>query len=139
MWWIILNSCTGNPAQLLFMAECIHYNGNILSDRKVISVQEWCNRNILFIKQLMKDNGNFMNYNQFLNRFPGIRTNFLVFLTAVKKFYQKLNFELTNNHKLVDIKVWYYIKKGSRCIQTMLNDNNVVPAAVSDGKICWQT
>ena len=42
-----------------FMAECIHYNINILRDKQVIYVKEWVDIGILFVHQLVNVNGDF--------------------------------------------------------------------------------
>ena len=61
-----------------FMSECIHYNTNIIRGRRVVYVREWCDYDIFYVKNIINDNGQFMTYNQFLLKYPGIRTNFIL-------------------------------------------------------------
>lgn len=125
-----------------FMAEHIHYNNNITRDNKVIFVKKWADHNILYVKQLLNDNGNFMNYGEFLIKFPDVRTNFILFqgiLNAVRSYHRKLDVELTSRYKLLDNKTWFSIKRGNKFIQKVLNENTVIPTAVAKWNISFES
>ena len=115
------------------MAEHIHYNVNFLRGEDVIFVQEWYDHEILFVRQLLNETGNFLSYGEFLLKFPNIRTNFLLFegiIKAIRSYCQKHKIVLSDHYKLFDNKIWYCIQKGSKCIQNIINKNNVTPTAV---------
>jgi hypothetical protein len=104
-------------------------------------VREWIDHDILFVKQLINGEGNFMSFEEFLTQFPGVRTNFVLYigiLNAIRSYSQKLNIivnvsntNTSNRYKLLDQKIWFTIKKGSKYIQTVFNNNKAIPAAIT--------
>jgi len=117
-----------------FVAECIHYNVNILRDRKVIFVKEWCDNDILWIRQLVNDNGNFMCFEEFRMRYPHIlRTNFLMYegiINAIKRYREKYDIKLSSNFKTFDSKVWHVLGKRNKHVQSVLLKSEAVPTAI---------
>jgi exonuclease III len=117
-----------------FAGECIHYNINILRDNKVVFLKEWCDASIIYVRQLINNEGMFMNYNEFLVRYPMIqRTSFLVYhgiLRAVTHYLKKMNLNLANKLKLLKTKTWHIIGKGNKHVQSMLSRTGTTPAAV---------
>ena len=116
-----------------FVSECIHYNPNILRGKKPVVLQEWSNNSIFFIKQLINDHDDFMNYNEFCNKYPDVRTNFLTYagiLNAVKSYSRKMNMTITSRYKCLDNKIWHCIKKGNKAVQKILNENIASPTCV---------
>ena len=129
-----------------FMADCIHYNINILRDRKVVYVKEWCEAGILWIRHLVNLDGTFMNFQQFRLRYPTImRTNYLMYegiLNAVKLYRQRIDVNLTNTFKNFHSKVWFCIGKGNKFIQSMLLRSGATPTAITRWNenyddLCW--
>ena len=57
-------------------------NKEILVGGKPIFISEWLNNNILFIQDLLNNNGQFMSYQEFKNKFA-CKTNFLQFYQVV--------------------------------------------------------
>ena len=43
-----------------FISECIHYNINIIRDKKTAYIKEWVEADLLFIRQFVNLNGQFM-------------------------------------------------------------------------------
>ena len=123
-----------NPVSISdFMGECIHYNTHILRDGKIIFVQEWYDHGIFFIYQLISDTGSFMNFQEFVNRYPRINVNFLTFhgiLNAVRAYCQKLKLILKQKYKLTGNKTWICLRRGSKLIQNTLNYNESSPTAI---------
>ena len=118
-----------------FMSECIHYNANILRERRTIFVKEWCENNIFFVNQLVNDVGNFMSFEEFLIAFPDVnRTNFLTYqgiLNAIKGYQRKLNVVLANSYKTGDSVNWKIIKKGNKTVKSMFLFNKDSPTALA--------
>ena len=116
-----------------FMSECIQYNPNILRAGKTLYIKDWCDQDIFLIRQLINNDGNFLNHNEFREKYPGTRTNFLLYegiIQSVKAYQNRLNVILTNRYKLLPNKTWFSIQKGNQFIQEILNRNNTLPTAV---------
>jgi hypothetical protein len=117
-----------------FCAECIHYNVNILREKKVVFVKEWYDAGILYVRQLLKDNGTFMNFNDFRTKYPAIlRTNFLMFegiMTSIKRYCEKVQVNLLNNTKILETKAWFTISRNNKYILSILSKTETLPTAV---------
>ena len=117
-----------------FLGENIHYNINILRDKNVVYVKEWCNAGVIFVKQLTKDDGTYLSYNEFKVVYPALqRTNFLMFegiVNAIKRFQKRLNVNLADQVKNFDNKTWWCIRKGNKTIQKVMLQSDITPTAV---------
>jgi hypothetical protein len=117
-----------------FMAECIHYNINILRDRQVIFVKEWCDAGIVHIRHLVNALGAFMSFQEFQTNYPNVRrTGYLMYegiLRAIRRYSQKLKIHLSNNFKIFDTKIWFIMTKGNKWIQFCLAESEEIPTAV---------
>jgi len=75
-----------------FLSECIHYNVNVLRDRRIVFVKEWCDNGIFFIRQMIGANGNFMSFREFSLQNPNIvRTNYLMYegiLNSIRQYIE---------------------------------------------------
>ena len=116
-----------------FMSERIHYNINILRDRKIVYVQEWCDAGIFSIRQLVNANRDFLTYDEFILKYPNIlRTNFLMYngiLNSIKQYKNNLNIIPDGSHRELDSKVWYVLKKGNKFIQSLVLKSDATPTA----------
>ena len=83
----LYNRCAPkNPME--FFGETIHYNINITRDKKIIHLKEWIENDIITLGQLVNENGNFLSFESFKRKFPGVNTNFLIYqgvIEAIKK------------------------------------------------------
>jgi hypothetical protein len=117
-----------------FLAECIHYNINILRDRRIVFVKEWMDAGIIYIIHLINDNGTLMSFQDFQARYPNImRTNFLMYegiITAIRAYQHKLLIDFSRIYKNMDPKVWTIIMKGNKQIQSQLLKSDSVPTAI---------
>ena len=117
-----------------FLCENIHYNANILRDKNVVYVKEWCNAGIIYVKHLIKEDGTYLSYNEFKIIYPMLqRTNFLMFegiVNAVKRFQKRLNIVLTDHVKNLENKTWWCIRKGNKSIQKVLLQSDTTPTAM---------
>jgi len=100
-----------------FLSECIHYNHRILRGNKTLHVPEWIDYNILYIGDLIKNDGSFLTHEEFIDLYPGINTNFLDFegaIRAINDFKVKCNINIDNNNRTGISTVWQLInlKKG---------------------------
>jgi len=136
----LFKKCIPNTAHE-FLAEHIQYNTSILRDKKTIYVKEWHDYNIFLIRQLLNLDGKFFTFNEFLIKYPGIRTNFLLYegiINAIKGYQHRLNIILTREYSLINNIVWQCIKKGNKYIQQILNYNLDTPAATSRWNTCFE-
>lgn len=76
-----LKCCPQNVNE--FVDEYIHYNVNFARDKRIIYIQEWYDSNILQIKDLMDEEGNFLSFEGFQRKYPQLNTNFLTFMGIV--------------------------------------------------------
>ena len=118
-----------------FLSECIHYNNNITRDSKFIFIKEWCNNKIFRVENLLNNDGNFMSFNQFKMKYPGLTTNFLLYqgvTRAIHRYQTKVAIKIndTNQDNIIKSKLWFWISKGSKCIQNILCYNDILPTAV---------
>ena len=118
-----------------FLAECIHYNVNILRDRRIVYVKEWFDAGILCIRHLYNGNGDLMNFQEFQLNYPNVRrTNFLMYegiLKAIKVYKEKQSIRFSNTYKIQENKLWFLIAKGNKKIQAVLSKSEAVPTAIS--------
>ena len=74
------------------MAEFIHYNIYITRDKKNLFLKSWHSARITQIKQLVNEEGKFMDYKEFQINYPNLNTNFLLYrdvIGAIKNYQQK--------------------------------------------------
>jgi hypothetical protein len=117
-----------------FLAECIFYNTNITRGGKVEFVKEWYNFGILYVHQLLNNEGFFGNFEEFLNKYPGIKTHFLLYngiIASIKKYEHKLGVKIESGLSSDVNLTWAVIKKGNKHIQNILNANNDVPTCIN--------
>lgn len=55
-----------------FVLECVYYNVIIKTEKKVIFVKEWFDPEILFVHQLVKEDGNHFTVGEFRTNVPVI-------------------------------------------------------------------
>ena len=121
-----------------FLSECLHYNLNIIRDGKTMHDDNWITNGILCIKHLVGLEGKFLNFNEFKDRFPHVRTNFLLYegvIRAIKEYQKKVGIELISSQKHNGAKVWNIINKGNKAVRQSISKNENVPTAVQK----WNT
>ena len=111
-------------------SECLFYNKNITVGRHIVYIREWVDQGLFQIYHLVDQNGNLLTYNEFLNRHPNIRTNFLVFqglIRATRAYIRKANFTLTDPGE-ADIQLAIkYVCNGSKFVRSILDKNDNIP------------
>ena len=104
----------------------IFYNKNLTVGGKNFFYKSWFDNGICYIRDLLDDQGNFYEYNVFIQK-KFIHTNFLQYhgvIESIKRFMRKKQANISNNMIGPIIpKVMYIIlkeKKGSQNIYTVL-------------------
>ena len=121
-----------------FFGECIHYNINIIRDKKTIHSKELIQSGIITVGHLMERNGNFLSYASFQNKYPGVRINFLEYrgiVEAIRKYKNLSELDFSNedyeNTESGCSKVWRYLKVGqTKNIYSILTNNSVKPPCI---------
>ena len=144
----LYNMCAPESSEE-FLSECIHYNVNIVRGNKTMHVKEWINNDILRIGDLVNADGKFYSYIDFVNRYHGISTNFLMYagtIEALKDFKLKCGVEVVDNKMLERPKTWNVIKgSNGKDIYETLTDSRNPPISVqkwrqafSDESLDWK-
>ena len=58
--------------------QCLFYKIKIIRDKRVVYVNEWFNEGIFSIHHLTNAEGNYLTYNEFKQKYPDVKTNFLM-------------------------------------------------------------
>ena len=120
-----------------FMAECIHYNVNIIRDRRVVFIKEWVQSGILYINQLFNiEKGRFLSFAEFRERYPNLQQiNFLVYMGiihAIEQLCDRYDIELTPHYRVMEVsKVWMVVLGGSKGVKSVFLASNIIPSAVT--------
>ena len=114
-----------------FLMEHIFYNEFIIRNRKSIFLKEWADHKIIYVHQLLDNNGNFFNYQEFITKYPWCNTDFLTFLGIINSVKRSARRFVKTNTELFDNKTWSWLKKGNKFVITKLNDSQSNPAAVN--------
>ena len=121
-----------------FMSECLFYNDNITRGNRTIFVKEWKENGIMYIRDLINENGTFYNFNEFKLKYSSLfKTNFLLYegiIKAVKTYQIKCNITLESVFKIQESKPWVCLKKGKKMIQNILLQSSVIPTSVNRWK-----
>ena len=83
-------------------------NKEILVGGKPIFIREWFNNNILFIQDLLNSNGQFMSFQEFMNK-SACKTNFLQFYQVISAIPKHL---VTKAKNTVPLESEPYIENG---------------------------
>ena len=118
----------------------IFFNENILVGRKPVFISTWYNKEVTFVNDLVKDNGDFYTELEFKNIFH-VKTNFIQYqgiVNAIKSFANKNN--ITFNKKCISpiqppiFSCITKSKRGCQDIYKILNNNKDEPTS----KLKWQ-
>ena len=121
-----------------FLAECIHYNINIIRDKKVVHLRHWVDNEILYVRQLINQDGKYLHFSEFKNKFPQVRIDFVMYegiLSAIRQFQKKAQIELVGGESAADTKAWNVIYKGNKTVQETLARSEIVSTGVQK----WNT
>ena len=109
------------------VCERLFYNNNIIIGNKSVYYRSWVTENVTQIIHLMKDSGQFLSYQEFIQKFPNIQTHFLQYnslICSVRSYFIKMN--ITNiNININDIQVqepvcWRTVRKNKKEIKGII-------------------
>lgn len=121
-----------------FLAECVHYNVNIIRDGKVVYLRKWSDNDVFLVRHLVSSDGRYLTFDEFKTKFPQTETNFVMYegvISAIRKFQKKAKVEFTDQGKLVDTNAWNIIGKGNKAVQATIAKSDIVPTSVQK----WNT
>ena len=74
-----------------FNADYLFYNSKITVGRKIVFYRSWVESGILQICHIMNDNGGFLSYNEFAQKYPQVNSNFIQYQGLVEsvKLYRR--------------------------------------------------
>ena len=100
-----------------FSCEFIFCNKNIIINNQTVLYRNWVQNDVKQIYQLLLDNGNYMDYDTFVNTFPNVRTNFLQFnglIRAIKQYQNTVNFVKNDKNILEEPVGWRKLLRGNK-------------------------
>ena len=134
----LYDKCKPKDAKELY-GDHLFYNQYITRDHKSIYEKAWADNGIIYIYQITNGNGSFMNYQEFMVKYPNINSNFLNYygiVRAIKRYIQSSNINIPPNINANNCsKIELVLNKSNKLISSILNDSNSVPSAV----IKWNT
>ena len=119
-----------NPLEML--SEPLFFNDKINMNSALLRQREWIDKNACCIADLCKEDGYFLTYVEFMNKYD-IRTNFLSYAVVIKKvkdFVKSFNIELQNNVKSnspIALSILHSVKKGTRPIYDIFVEEGTTP------------
>jgi len=134
------SNCCIPSTFLDFVCEPIFCNRYLLIDKRPARLQNWIDNGIVHIADLVKDNGNYLNIDEFRIKYPHMMVNYLEFygvLGAVKKYQKLCEIDMVNETpvpvgELVP-NTWSILlngSKGSRLIYEKLKASNSKPHCI---------
>ena len=109
------------------LAEPLFYNENFKIGNKTFFYKKWVNKNILFVKDLVDENGAFLDYSRFCEKYD-IKVNYLDFMGCIRTIKSYLTIgciKITGKvclEKPKALTVISQLKKGSKeCYRIMLD------------------
>ena len=111
--------------------EPILFNGNIRRNRHIITDNEWEERAIFKIKQILDDDCKVLSYNDFVIKYPNIHTNtvnFNAISRAVKRYLDKVKNQRCRCNKMCH-ELWACIDSGNSSVKKLLLNDEDIPTA----------
>lgn len=108
-----------------FVNEPIFYNVNILVNDQTVVLKRWINNNIFKIYHIIKDDGSFLNLNEFQNRYPMIRTNFIEYFgvtNAIQSYMRKLGVRCETVNEFGESVGWQLLRGGKAVIKEVIKN-----------------
>ena len=109
--------CTAETADD-FLSECIHFNMNITRGNKYLSLDSWIRQGATKVGDVIDNNGNYFNFVDFKDKYPGIITDHIEYLhvvNSIKSYQNKIDVTIDRNDKRNELpKFWQILLKGER-------------------------
>ena len=113
-----------------FLSEPIFYNANIKYDNKVLFVQDWFTNGVSKIGDLVDNNGNFLTFDAFCQKFNLNNIHFLLYfgvLNSIRSYMRSCNIRLVDNvssDKNIIMKSIYSCLKGAKLFYDILSSTS---------------
>ena len=125
-----LTSLVGKYSSDELAAEPIFCNDKIQVGNRSICDKNWIDNGVFSIKDILKQNGAFMTFNQFKGKYQ-INTDYVIYIgcvQAIKRYILKTGLTIDNNmsnHMIKTLKVIYSGQKGA-CLyyEVLIQDAN---------------
>ena len=91
-----------------FASKRLHYNINICTDKKVISIRNWIESGIVSVGHLLGPNG-YLSYEDFKAKYPDAIVNFMLYegiVHSVRHYQARLGLEFEENCNINEAYVW---------------------------------
>ena len=108
-----------------FVCEFIFYNKNLLRNNHCMYSNNWIQNNVFQIFHLLTETGNFKTYDEFMECYPNIITNFLEYhglVCIIKKYLRTLKFDPNPIHDVQEPVGWRALKGSKQSIRKELLD-----------------
>ena len=117
------------------MSEPLFYNPLFKINNTVIYFENWANKGIYFVKDLVNDQGSFLTFQNFIDKYELVENNFLRFngfINVIKCCLRKLSFERDQGNNTINanetcnvIQKIFSIIKGSRTYYNIFTTNDL--------------
>ena len=124
-----------------FNAEFIFCNSNIQIDNRSVIYYDWIDNNIYQIYHLLDDEGNFLSFTDFVNKFHFINTNFVQYqgmIRAINVYKNKLQIEQNEEFKEQRQVLFQYIFNGNRKVNEIFVDYSFMAVNLAKWNIVFQ-
>ena len=106
----------------------LFYDIKIIRDKQVVCVNEWFSEGIFSIHRFTNAEGNYLKYNEFKQKYPVVKTNFLMYggiidcwgYYCIREYQQRVKIELTTQWIWKEMKLWSYIQKGNKSVLSLM-------------------
>ena len=112
--------------------EPILFNGNIRRNRHIIIDNEWEERAIFKINQILDDDCKVLSYNDFVIRYVNVRIDPVIYngiSRAVTRFLNNVINQRCRYNKMLCHEVWACIDSGNSSVNNLLQNDNDIPTA----------
>ena len=82
----------------------LFHNVNIRIGNKTVCLRSWVNQSVTQICHVLKDSGEFLSHQEFVIKYPNIRTHFLQYnglVNSIRSFFRRNNIVIGNNLNIV--------------------------------------
>lgn len=127
--------CSKLPSKCIeeIVTERIMYNNNIIIDNKIITNTTWIRNGVYYIAQVMKENGSFLNHNEFNVKFD-TNIGFLTYaacISSIKRYVRKCGFQSPNSNTSAELptalRLIYSAEKGTRKFYDLMITEEINP------------
>ena len=133
---------TKKPSSYLeILGEHIFYNKNITINRQTIFFRNWVENGIVKIYQLVKNDGSFLTYQEFVTKYNNVISNFVSYngvVSSIKEYLRSLNIISENTDDVVQDSIgWQIIRSSKNNIKETLKIHPVKHSSVNKWNLIY--